>query len=136
MILALVEQAQQHVERLARGSRDVVEDSHLARKQGARPHVAADDLAIVAGLLASDDGISDDQAGADTESGATPSDDPADTLVFTATQVLSGDDDADQGAPKTAMLFKQGKKLISQVTSHQQTDISVFECTVIKNTAP
>lgn len=114
-----------------------------AEEQAAKEHAAKIKAAInqISGIApsadqASDDGISDDQAGADTESGGTPSDDPADTLVFTATQVLSGDDDADKGAPKTAMLFKQGKKLISQVTSHQQTDISVFECTVIKNTTP
>ena len=80
--------------------------------------------------------MSDDKADEDTPSASRTSADLADKLVFTATQIMSGDEDADQGAQKTAMLFKQGKGLISQVTSHEQTDISVFECTVLRNVTP
>lgn len=106
--------------------------------KAAREHAAKIQAEInrVSGTEMSDDGISDDKADEDTPSASRTSADLADKLVFTATQIMSGDEDADQGAQKTAMLFKQGKRLISQVTSHEQTDISVFECTVLRNVTP
>ena len=61
MVLALVEEAEQHVERLARSSRDVVQHRHLCREQRAGTHVGSNHLAAgLLALLAADHGVADE----------------------------------------------------------------------------